>query len=328
MYLDCNATTPVGPEVAEAVLRYTAEEFGNAGSRTHEHGARAKQAVQHARDQIAKVVHAQRDEIIFTSGATESNNLALLGLAEEGRRSNTQHIVTTGIEHKAVLEPLERLSAVGFDVTLLDVPRRGWIDPERVLEAVRENTLLVSVMHVNNETGVIQPIAELADGLEGRNTFFHVDAAQGFGKEIDALQHPRVDLISISGHKIHGPKGVGALVARRRNFRRPPLTPLMLGGGQEHGLRPGTLPVPLIVGLGLAAQQAAECHQKRKLICERIRAQALEALIPLGAHINGDPERTVPHTLNICLPDVDAEAAMVALKRRSIHFQWIRLHIE
>ena len=253
-YLDCNATTPIEPRVRDLVIKFLDAEFGNAGSRTHDYGVRAKRAVQHARAQVATVVQAQPDEVLFTSGATESNNLAIFGLENEGRRSGRRHVITTQIEHKAVLEPLEILEERGFEVVRLPCDPSGWVHPEAVAEALRDDTLLVSVMHVNNESGVIQPIEEVAAVLEDHPAYFHVDAAQGFGKELAALRESRIDLISVSGHKVYGPKGVGALVARRRRFRRAPLKPLFYGGGQERGLRPGTLPVHLIVGLGLAAE--------------------------------------------------------------------------
>lgn len=314
VYLDCNATTPLEPEVRDLVLHFMTEELGNAGSRTHDYGARAQQAVQRARDQVAAVVKAKRDEIVFTSGATESNNLAILGLAPHGEATGKKHLVSTAIEHKAVLEPLEALAARGFEVTLVPTTSGGWVDPDAVKAAIRKDTLLVSVMHVNNETGVIQPIGEIAKVLAGHDAFFHVDAAQGFGKELAALQDARVDLISVSGHKIYGPKGVGALVARRRGFNRVPLSPLMFGGGQERGLRPGTVPVPLVAGLGLAAEIAVRDAEKRAAACRAFREKALEALRGVEVRIHGDPERTMPHVLNVSFPGVDSEALMVAWK--------------
>lgn len=314
VYLDCNATTPIEPTVAELVLRYTKEEFGNAGSRTHEFGTRAKQAVQEARDQIARVVGASREDVVFTSGATESNNLAILGLATGGARTGRKHLISTRIEHKAVLEPLETLEQAGFQVTLLDVDERGWVDPGALRGALRDDTLLVSVMQVNNETGVSQPIHEITEILEDHPTYIHVDAAQGFGKDISPLSSPRLDLISVSGHKIYGPKGVGALIIRRRGYKRAPLAPLMHGGGQERGLRPGTLPVPLIVGLGEAARLALRDADARAKVCQSTREEALAALRTIGATLNGDTERTMPHVLNLSIPGVSAEAAMVALK--------------
>jgi cysteine desulfurase len=313
VYLDCNATTPLAPEIRETLLRYLDDDFGNEGSRTHEFGARAKQAVQRARDQVSAVVGAKRDEVVFTSGATESNNLAILGLraeADGGRR----HVITTGIEHKAVLEPLEYLSGHGFEVTLLAPGSNGRVDADAVRLALRPDTGLVSVMHVNNETGVVQPIKEIAALLGEHDAFFHVDAAQGFGKDLEPLRDARIDLISACAHKLCGPKGVGTLVARRRGFEKPPLTPLMFGGGQERGLRPGTLPVPLIVGLGATAKLAAQEHKARAKKCILIREKALAALAPLGALVNGDLAYVMPHVLNVSLPGIDSEAAIVALK--------------
>jgi cysteine desulfurase len=213
-----------------------------------------------------------------------------------------------------VLEPLEELERQGFEVTRVPVNSSGRVSADAILEYVGPDTLLVSVMHANNETGVLQPIMEIAEGLAASEAYFHVDAAQGFGKDLDTLRKKRIDLISISGHKIYGPKGIGALVARRRGYQRPPLRPLMFGGGQERGVRPGTLPVPLIVGLGVAAQLAAENHEQRSRACEAIRQQAITELSALQPTIHGDPHFTMPHVLNLSFPGVDAEAAMVALK--------------
>lgn len=314
VYLDCNATTPVDPSVADEVLKYMAYEFGNAGSRTHEFGQAAKARVARAREEVAAVVGCEPAEVLFTSGATESDNLAILGLAAAGERSGKKHIVSTQIEHKAVLEPLEMLQRRGFEVTLVPPTMGGVVEPEAVREAVRSDTLLVSVMGVNNETGVIQPIREVAEALEGHDAYFHVDAAQAFGKVIDPLRMSRIDLISLSGHKVFAPKGVGALVSRRRARRRVPLEPIMFGGGQERGLRPGTLPVALIAGLGTASALAVREHDSRTARVEAIKRDALAALDPLGIVVNGNESRTVPHTLNFSVPGVDSEAALVALK--------------
>ncbi|MDX6444424.1 MAG: cysteine desulfurase [Blastocatellia bacterium] len=314
VYLDCNATSPVEPEVSREVIRYLTIEFGNAGSRTHQYGTKAKQAVQCAREQVAAVVDATPDEVVFTSGATESNNLAILGLADHGTAVNRKHIISTYIEHKAVLEPLEALTKRGFEITLLRPTAGGWVDPEELSRALRSDTLLVSVMHANNETGVTQPIREMSRILLDHPAYFHVDAAQGFGKDIETLRQKRIDLISVSGHKVYAPKGVGALVVRRRGYRRLPLTPLIFGGGQERGLRPGTLPVPLVVGFGLAAELAYKHNSERLQACQRYRQTVLEWLSPLGPTFNGDQERTLPHVLNISFPGLDSEAVMVALK--------------
>lgn len=314
VYLDCNATTPIEQPVREMVVRFMSEEFGNAGSRTHEYGSRAKQAVQRAREQVAAVVCAKPDEVIFTSGATESNNIALLGLAEYGEKTDRKHIVSTMIEHKAVLEPLEFLAKRGFEVTLLPPTGGGWVEPDAVKRALRKDTMLVSVMHANNETGVAQPLDEIIEVLDDHPAFLHVDAAQTFGKLIEPLTRSRIDLISLSGHKVYAPKGVGALIARRRGFSRLPLKPLTFGGGQERGLRPGTLPVPLVVGLGLAAELASQYADGRAAVCKAYRSNILDALTPLEPAFNGDRTRMLPHTLNISFTGLDSEALMVALK--------------
>lgn len=314
VYLDCNATAPLEPAVHEAMLHWFGEEVGNAGSRTHENGLRAKKAVQQARGQLAAVIDSTPDEVLFTSGATESNNLAILGLAAFGERSGRRHIISTAIEHKAVLEPLEALQARGFTVTLLKPDQSGAVSAAAVSEALRRDTLLVSVMQANNETGIRQPISEIAASLDGHEAFFHVDAAQGFGKELEALRSKRIDLISVSSHKVYGPVGVGALIARRRGFNKVPLEPLLYGGGQERGLRPGTLPVPLIVGLGLAAELALKHHAKRRARCLEIREQALSALETLSIHIHGDPSKAMAHVINFSVGGIDSEALIVAIK--------------
>ena len=314
VYLDCNATTPLDPDVEPEFLRFVREEFGNAGSRTHEFGTRAKRAVQNARDQVAAVVRCQREEVIFTSGATESNNLAILGLRAHGEKTGRKHIVASAIEHKAVLEPLEHLAEHGFAVTLVKPEADGAVTAAAVAGALRPNTLLVSVMLVNNETGVIQPLGEIARALAKHEAFLHVDAAQGFGKRIPELQNRRIDLISLSAHKIYAPKGVGALITRRRGYERPPLTPLVFGGGQERGLRPGTLPVALIVALGKAAELAARDVEKRNARCAAIKQAALSAFAKVGGVPTGDVAKSVPSTLNIAFPGLDSEAVMLALK--------------
>jgi len=314
IYLDCNATTPIEPSVCDKVSHFLAEEMGNAASRTHVWGTKAKQAVQSARQQVANVVKAKNDEVIFTSGATESNNIALLGLAAYGEKTGKKHVITTQIEHKAVLEPLTNLEERGFEVSYIPVGEKGWIDPEALAEKVRSDTLAVSIMHANNETGVVQPISQIAEILSDHSAFLHIDAAQGFGKEIEPLCNSRIDMISISAHKIFGPKGIGSLVVRRRGFKRLPLEPIMFGGGHERGLRPGTLPVPIIVGLGEAAELALTSFSGREQACRIIREKAVRALMSIGGIINGDNEKIMPHVLNISFPGLDSEAAIVALK--------------
>ncbi|MEU3077084.1 cysteine desulfurase DndA [Streptomyces laurentii] len=312
-YLDAAATTRVDPRVAEVVLHWMTEDFGNAGSRTHAYGSRAKRAVQQAREYLSRTFDADADELIFTSGATESNNIALLGLASYGEQSDRRHVITSAIEHKAVIEPLEHLQSRGFEVDFIEPGLSGRVTVDAVMDRLRPDTLLVSLMHVNNETGVVQPVVELAERLRETPTFFHVDAAQGYGKVPQDLTAP-IDLISVSGHKIGAPKGVGMLIARDRGFDELPLQPIMFGGGQERGLRPGTLAVPLIMGLAEAAKIFQKEHAQWSKGAAELRARILSALEKTRFHINGDQTHVVPHILNLSFDGVDAEALIVRLK--------------
>lgn len=314
-YLDYAATTPLDPRVRTVMLQLFDEDFGNAGSRTHEYGARAKKAVELARGRVAAAANAQSADVIFTSGATEANNLAILGLQRFGETRGRKHVVTTAVEHKAVLEPMQALAERGFDLTVVPVGPSGRVDPTALLETVRADTLLVSVMQLNNETGIRQPIGEIADGLAGSEAFFHVDAAQGFAK-FEGLEAPRIDMISVSAHKLSGPKGVGALIARARNYQRPPLQPLMFGGGQERGLRPGTLPVPLIGGFGEAVRLAVLERDARLGVAQARRQRALAAFEALSPELIGDPAFAAAHILMVAFPRVDSEALMLALREQ------------
>lgn len=311
IYLDCNATTPLDPRVRQRMVKVLDAELGNAGS-PHEFGEQAKAIVHQAREQISQVVAARRHEVVFTSGATESNNLALLGLKAFGLAKERRHIVSTQIEHKAVLEPLMSLQREGFEVTLVPPSADGRVLVDDLISAVRRDTLLVSAMHVNNETGVVQPIAAIADRLGNQEVFFHVDAAQGFGRESEALRHPRIHFISISGHKIHGPQGIGALIVRRYAGQLPPLRPVILGGGQEMGLRSGTLPTHLIAGLGLASELALQESADRAAACRQIRAVVLPWLRQHQAVIHGREDITVPHVVNASFPAHSADQLMDA----------------
>lgn len=249
IYLDNHATTPVDPRVRKAMWRYFSKTFGNAGSATHSYGWEAKDGVEAARAQVAEMLGARPDEIVFTSGATESNNLAIKGIAEA--LGKTAHIITQPTEHESVLEPVKRLVENGWKMTLLRVDRFGRVDPDDLQHAIRAETVLVSIMAANNEVGTIQPIKELATICRKSGVLLHTDATQAIGKTEFNLQHIPADLVSLSGHKIYGPKGQGALVVRR-NDRRVQLRRIIDGGDQEFGLRPGTLPVPLVIGLGKA----------------------------------------------------------------------------
>ena len=313
VYLDYNATTPLDPRVLDVMTPWFLTP-SNAGSRTHSYGQRAKDAVEHARRQIAELLNAQPEEVFFTSGATESNNLAILGLAEYGERTGRRHVLSTAIEHKAVLEPLDRLRQLGFDVELAPVTPGGFVEPATIQRMLRPDTLLVSVMHANNETGILQPVHEISELLRGTDTLFHTDAAQTFGKEVSELRSLPADLVSISGHKIYGPQGVGALLVRRRGAHKRAVQPLVFGGGQERGLRPGTVPVALAVGLGEAARLAGLEWQARRAATLQIREQLLLDLQAVEHQIHGDPTRCQPHVLNVSFPGIDSEALMLATR--------------
>lgn len=306
LYLDCNATTPIEPRVRDEVVRVFNSVYGNAGS-PHEFGEAAKDIVSHARESIAQVIGCRRHEVIFTSGATESNNLAILGAALRARGNGKKHLVSSMIEHKAVLEPIQALRKQGFDVTLIKPLPSGRIDPDELMAALRPETFLVSLMHVNNETGVLQPIDVVANRLEDADVLFHVDAAQGFTKDLVSIMHPRIDLVSISGHKIHGPQGIGALVAKRKHGQLPPLEPISFGGGQEFGLRPGTLPVPLIAGLGMATRLAASENVLRREHCLMLRQTVLEWIRKIYGKVHGDSDATMPHVVNVSIPGFTAD---------------------
>ncbi|HSW63856.1 MAG TPA: cysteine desulfurase DndA [Dissulfurispiraceae bacterium] len=314
LYLDYNATAPVSPEVLEVIIRTYKGNYGNAGSRTHYHGQRAKDAVRQAREQVATLLGVQTGEVVFTSGATESNNLAILGLAPWGIRTGRKHIVSTAIEHKAVLEPLACLERQGFDVEIVLPDSLGRVRASDILYRVRDDTLLVSVMHANNETGVIQPVAEIGLALKRTPVYFHVDAAQTCGKMVEELKGLHYDLVSVSSHKMYGPQGVGALIIRRARHVRPPLEPLMYGGGQESGLRPGTLPVALVAGFGKAADLARVHHDDWMNTTLRIKESILKQLQELEFVVNGPIQCSLPNCLNVSIRGVDAEALMLALR--------------
>lgn len=313
-YLDFNATTPIDPDVLTEMINVYQNHPGNAGSRTHIYGQKANEIVIKARTTVASILNIDKSEVIFTSGATESNNITLFGLARWGEQHGRKHIISTQIEHKSILEPLQYLSKQGFEVDFVGVSASGRVDPDTILKRVRPDTLLVTVMHANNETGVIQPIDIIGEALSSTETYFHVDAAQTFGKLVPELQTLKYDTLSISGHKIYGPQGIGALMTRRRNYQRPPLQPITFGGGQEGNLRPGTLPVALIAGLGKASEIASREYQNWLNQNNSIKQSLLEQLKGIEYVINGDQEYCLSHTLNISFPSVDSEALMLATR--------------
>jgi len=313
IYMDHQATTPPDPRVVDAMLPYLTEHFGNAASHTHGFGRTAEAAVDTARDRIATLIGARKGEIVLTSGATESDNLALKGVA--WRHGRPAHLVTTSIEHKAVLDTCAFLERRGWTVTYVDVGPSGVVRPADVDAALTDDTVLASVMAANNEVGTVQPIAEIGALCEARGVLFHTDAAQAAGKVPLDVVAQHLHLASLSAHKLYGPKGVGALYVRRRT-PRVRLVPLVHGGGHERGMRSGTLDVPAIVGFGEAARIALE---QRKADATRIRALRDRLLAGLSAaldavHVHGDLERRIPGNLNVSFGGVDAEPLLLALR--------------
>ncbi len=312
IYLDYSATTPVDPRVAAKMIPYLTEKFGNPASRSHSYGWEAEKAVEDAREDVARLVNADSKEIIWTSGATESNNLAIKGAAHF-YQGKGKHLVTMKTEHKAVLDTMRELERVGFEVTYLDPLESGLLDLEKFKAALRPDTILVSIMFVNNEIGVIQPIEEIGEICRDKGIIFHVDAAQATGKVAIDMAKLKVDLMSYSAHKTYGPKGIGALYVRRKPRIR--LEAQMHGGGHERGLRSGTLATHQIVGMGEAFRIARE---EMKIENERIRMlrdRLWQGFCGMDEVVlNGDMERRVPHNLNVSFAFVEGESLIMAIK--------------
>ena len=313
IYLDHHATTPVDPRALEAMLPYFCEHFGNAASRSHAFGWAAEKGVSLARQQVADLIGCQAKELVITSGATESNNLAIKGVAAMYGRQG-RHIVTTRIEHKSVLDPCKRLEKEGFEVTYVGVDRQGRVDPALILEAIRNDTILISVMAANNEVGTIQPMAEIGALAKVRKILFHCDATQAVGKIHVDVQTWGVDLMSLSAHKMYGPKGVGALYVRSRD-PRVRLVPILDGGGHERGLRSGTLNVPGIVGFGSAcaiARSDLDADQTRiRAMSERLYHGLTSRLSHVS--LNGPPEDRLAGNLNVVFAGVEGDALMMSI---------------
>lgn len=313
IYMDYQATTPMDPRVFEAMTPYFLEKFGNPHSRGHKFGWEAEAACELGREQVASLINADPKEIVFTSGATESNNLALKGLAKfYGDKKN--HIITVSTEHKCVLDTCRHLEREGFNVTYLSVQKNGLIELDELEKAITDKTLLVSVMAVNNEIGVIQPIKEIGAICRKNNVFFHTDAAQAFGKIPLDVAEMNIDLMSISGHKIYGPKGIGALYVRRKPRVR--LVPMINGGGQERGFRSGTLPTPLVVGLGEAARIAKAEMEKDYKHVKELGDKLYNGITAnmKDIFLNGDEEKRYPGNLNLSFAYVEGESMIMAVK--------------
>ncbi len=318
IYMDNHATTPLDPRVLEAMMPFLTNKFGNAASRNHSFGWEAEQGVETAREQIAKLIGANSKEIIFTSGATESNNLAIKGVAEMYKEKGN-HIITAVTEHKAVLDTCKRLEKYGYRVTYLPVKADGLIDMDDLRRAMDDKTILVTIMYANNEIGVLQPVAEIGKLCKEKGVLFHCDGVQAVGKVPVNVISDNIDLLSISGHKIYGPKGVGALYVRRRN-PRVQITAQIDGGGHERGMRSGTLNVPGIVGLGkaceIAMQEMPEESKRLAALRDRLKDKLLAHLDE--THINGSMEHRLPGNLNISFVYVEGESLLMGINEIAV----------
>ena len=315
VYLDYNASSPVDERVLERMIEVYRSHYGNADSRTHIFGTEAKEIVTTSRKAIADILGVDSTDVFFTSGSTESNNMAIVGLLDYALKSGRNHFITTSIEHKSVLEAMKYLQEKGCSVDFVSPDSSGRIRPEQILDLVTEKTLLVSMMHVNSETGIIQPIEEVGEALSKTKTYFHIDATQGFGKLNQSLRKAKYNMLSITAHKLGGPQGVGAFVLRRdKTYRRPPVKQLMYGGQQERGYRPGTTPVALVAGFALAAEICEQESAMHAEHCQNIKNSFLNAISGLNYTINGDQNYCLPSTINISFHGVDAEGIFLAIK--------------
>lgn len=317
IYLDYNASAPINPEVLDYMFEVYKKSYGNADSRTHDYGERARRIVEDARFQVAKLLGVETGEVFYTSGSTESNNIAIQGLLDYANENNKKHIVSTTIEHKAVLETVKSLEKYGFEIDLVSPDESGRIDAEKVVNLVKDDTLLVSIMHANNETGVIQPVKEIGDYLSEKDVLFHIDATQTCGKLINELRELKYDMLSLSAHKMSGPQGIGALILRKKSYKLPPVKAITYGGQQEHGIRPGTIPVALVAGLGKACELAMKNYEKN-LESYLEKKQMVLSLIEcsgLDISINGDQDYCMPNTVNISINGVESEALMLSSKQ-------------
>lgn len=315
VYLDYNASAPILTEVLDVMIDTYKNVPGNADSRTHLFGTKAQKVVQTSRNTIADVLGVDQSEVIFTSGSTESNNTVILGIEEHAELTGKKHIITTAIEHKAILEPLKYLEKKGFRVDYVRPNESGRIDADYLLSLIDDETSLVSVMYVNSETGIIQPVDIIGAALKDTDIIFHVDATQALGKLNSEIRNLDYNLMSITSHKIGGPQGIGALIYKRnKDYKRPPIKQLMYGGSQERGYRPGTTPVALVAGFAKAVEL---CEKNLKINhdnCKRIRESFFKAIDGLEYDINGDSEYCLPSTVNISIHGLDAETAFLCLR--------------
>ena len=317
IYLDYNASAPVDSRVLDVMIDVYKNHYGNSDSRTHSYGDDTRSIVENARKQVASLLNVMPSEIFFTSGSTESNNIAIQGLEHYARESGKDHFVTTAIEHKAVLESVKAMEKKGFSADYIIPQKSGVIAVPDVLKKITPRTVLVSIMHVNNETGIIQPVKEIGDMLAKQNVFFHVDATQSCGKLVDEIRELHYDMLSFSAHKLQGPQGVGALILKKKRYKLPPIKPIMYGGQQEHGIRPGTIPVALVAGCGRACELAEQEYKKNEVINRSLKSELLNILTASGVDYksNGNQNYCMPSTVNICFPGVMSEALMISSKQ-------------
>lgn len=316
VYLDYNASTPIDSRVLDVMIDVYKNHYGNCDSRTHSYGDDTRSIVENARGQVASLLGVSQSEVFFTSGSTESSNIAIQGLERYALESGRNHFVTSAIEHKAVLETIKEMERKGFSADYIEPGSTGIVSADAVLERVTTHTVLVSIMHVNNETGMIQPVEKIGESLSEKGILYHVDATQSCGKLVDDLKNLKYSMLSFSAHKMGGPQGVGVLVLRRNRYKLPPVRNIMFGGQQESGIRPGTMPVALIAGCGKACELASIEYKDRNTKCKHIRDMILTLLKDSGLawSINGDLSHCISSTLNVCLQGVSSEALMLASK--------------
>ena len=317
IYLDYNATTPIDERVLTEMVDVYRNSYGNADSRTHDYGENARKIVDKARERVANLLSVDKGEVFFTSGSTESSNIAIQGLKSHALKTGKKHVITSAIEHKAVLSTVKSLEDDGFEVDVIKPEEDGRISFDAVVEKLREDTLLVSLMHANNETGIIQPVEELGELLATKGIFFHVDATQTCGKLVPELKKVKYDMLSMSAHKMYGPQGVGALILKKKRYKLPPVKAIMYGGQQEHGIRPGTTPVALVAGLGKACELAELEYGENSAALIRIKEAVLKLIenSGLGYTFNGDQNFCLSNTINVSFKGVESEALMLSSKQ-------------
>lgn len=317
VYLDYNASAPIDPRVLDVMIDIYKNQVGNADSRTHDFGQKSRVVVENARKDVAQLFGVSPEEVFFTSGATESNNIAIQGLQQYMNETGKKHIITSSIEHKAVLETAKAMISRGFEVDFVNPDIDGRVSSASVLSKVTNKTVLVSIMHVNNETGVIQPVDEIGKALSEQAVLFHIDATQSSGKLVEEIKNLSYDILSFSAHKLGGPQGIGGLILRKKDYKYPPVTGIMYGGQQEKGISPGTIPVALVAGLGEACRLLQAEYKVNQKKAAHIKKEIIRLLEYTGIKykINGDPQNCLPSTLSICIEGVSSEALMIATKQ-------------